>query len=57
MSYAGVPAVAMAPSELAAKQWKRIYGLGVAAVPPMVVSCSACFAFLAYQSEHSVSTL
>ncbi|KAF1820609.1 uncharacterized protein K489DRAFT_433315 [Dissoconium aciculare CBS 342.82] len=50
-TYFGVPTVMLAPDNLAARQWKQLYVLGKASMPPFAVVCSTAFAFLAYQSR------
>ena len=48
-SYVSVPVIAMAPPDLMAKQWAATYSIGKATAPPIAVTCSICFAFLASQ--------
>ncbi|EME41959.1 hypothetical protein DOTSEDRAFT_25620 [Dothistroma septosporum NZE10] len=47
-SLLGVPVVSMAPTDLATKQWSKLFHSGMKVVPPSAAALSACFAFLAY---------
>lgn len=54
-SVIGIPAVQMAPVDLMAKQWSRIYHIGKDTAPPFAITISSAFAFLAYHCEYRVS--
>ncbi|KAK4613268.1 hypothetical protein CLAFUW4_09698 [Fulvia fulva] len=50
-SLVGVPVAAMAPTDLATKQWLKMFHIGKNSVPPLAAPIAACFAFLAYQAR------
>ncbi|KAF2174186.1 hypothetical protein M409DRAFT_16457 [Zasmidium cellare ATCC 36951] len=52
-SLIGIPACQMAPIDLQAKQWSRIYHIGKDSVPPFAIALSGSFAFLAYHFRHA----
>lgn len=53
MSLAAMPALKLAPAELAARQWSCVFDIGIKIMPPMVVLLAAHFGFLASQSTTS----
>lgn len=56
VSYIGIPTIALAPTDLLVRQWKRTYDVGKATAPPFAVTCAACFGFLAYSSRRLPSS-
>ncbi|TKA77770.1 hypothetical protein B0A55_04681 [Friedmanniomyces simplex] len=55
ISFIGIPAIALAPPEIAARQWQKAYNIGKASAPPFAITSAACFAYLAYAFRHAIS--
>ena len=55
ISYFSVPALLLAPSPLAVRQWKLIYGTGSKTAPPIAMTSALSFACLAYRLRDSTS--
>lgn len=47
----GVPLAGMAPTDLATKQWSKMFHIGMNSAPRVAVALTACFAFLTYSGE------
>lgn len=45
----GVPPLMLAPSPLVARQWKKVYDLGVVRSPPLALTSALSFSFLSYK--------
>ncbi|OCK77577.1 hypothetical protein K432DRAFT_384580 [Lepidopterella palustris CBS 459.81] len=53
ISYATVPSILLAPAPLAARQWKKLFGIGARVAPGLsIVSAVAC-GYLAYRESPS----
>lgn len=53
MSIAGVPAISIAPPNVAPKQWRKIYDIGVSSAPRIAAASASAFAFAAYSISKS----
>ena len=55
ISYFSIPALLLAPSPLAVRQWKLIYDAGSKTAPPIAMTSALSFACLAYRLRDSTS--
>ncbi|KAK4574220.1 hypothetical protein LTR86_001981 [Recurvomyces mirabilis] len=55
VSWMTIPSLAVAPDEIAVKQWRRAFGIGKATAPALALPSALCFAYLAYATRNIVS--
>ena len=55
MTIAGIPAVSQAPPNVAPRQWRTIYDIGVGSAPKIALASASAFAFAAFSISRSRS--
>ncbi|KAK0275001.1 hypothetical protein LTR35_011423 [Friedmanniomyces endolithicus] len=55
VSFIAIPAIALAPPEVAVRQWKKAYDKGISSAPFFAITSAACFGYLAYATRHVVA--